>query len=79
LSVHAEVQSPDGEVGQGVLTVGGKCLALAMEEVEAVVEGLGVDAGDFDDSAHGHLVDQQFENGLVLVMFPLPGGGLGVL
>jgi hypothetical protein len=49
------------------------------EEVESVVEGLGVDVRDFDDAAHGHLVDQQFENGRVLVMFPLPCCGLGVL
>ena len=59
--------------------MGGKGLALMMEEVESVVEGLGVDVRDFDDAAHGHLVDQQFENGLVLVMFPLPSGGLDVL
>ena len=77
--VHAEVEPADDEISHGALAVGGKCLALAMEKVAAAIEGVGVDARDFDDAADGHLVDQQFENGLVLAMFPLPSGGPGVV
>ena len=79
LSVNAKVQSADGEVGQSTLTVSSKTLALTMKEVETVIEGFGVNVHDFDDAAHGHLVDQQFKNGFVLVMFPLPCRGLSVL
>jgi hypothetical protein len=43
LPIHTEIESADGEVSQGVLAVGGKYLALTMEKVEAVVEGMGVD------------------------------------
>ena len=50
-----------------------------MEEIEAIVEGVGIDARDFYDAADGHLVDQQFEYRLILVRFPLPGSGLEVL
>ena len=38
-----------------------------MEEIEAIVEGVGIDARDFYDAADGHLVDQQFEYRLILV------------
>ena len=50
-----------------------------MEEIEAIVEGVGIDARDFYDAADGHLVDQQFEYRLILVRFPLPGDSLEVL
>jgi hypothetical protein len=58
--------------------VGSKCLTLAMEEGQAMIEGLGCDVGDFDNASYWHLVDQQFENGFVLMMIPLPSGGLSV-
>src|SRR5271157_3952783 len=50
-----------------------------MEETEAVIEGVGIDVGDFYDVADGHLVDQQFEYRLILMRFSLPGSGLEVL
>ena len=43
-----------------------------------MIEGLGSDVGDFDNASHWHLVDQQFENDFVLMMIPLPSGGLSV-
>ena len=55
---HAKIQSLDGEVSQGTLTVGSKTLALSMEEVETVIAGFGVNVRDFDDAAKRHLVDQ---------------------
>ena len=54
-------------------------MALPMEKIEAVVEGIGVDISDFNDAADRHLVHQQLENVFVFVMFPLPSGGLDVL
>ena len=50
-----------------------------MEEIEAIVEGVGIDVRDFYDAADGHLVDQQFEDRLILVRLPLPGDSLEVL
>ena len=50
-----------------------------MKEIEAVIEGVGIDVRDFDDAADGHLVDQQFEDRLILVRLPLPGDSLEVL
>ena len=43
-----------------------------------MIEGLGCDVGDFDNTSYWHLVDQQFENDFVLMMIPLPSGGLSV-
>ena len=43
-----------------------------------MIEGLGCDVGDFDNASYWHLVDQQFENGFVLMMIPLPSGSLSV-
>ncbi len=58
--------------------MGSKCLALTMKKGQAMIEGLGGDISDFDNASHWHLVDQQFENGFVLMMIPLPSSGLSV-
>ena len=50
-----------------------------MEEVEAAVKGVVANVCDFNDAADGHLVNQQFEYGLVLVRLSLPGCGLEIL
>ena len=49
-----------------------------MDEGEAMIEGVGVNIGDFDDATDRHLVDQQFENSLVFVMFSLPSCSLDI-
>ena len=49
-----------------------------MDEVEAMIEGVGINIGDLNDAADRHLVDQQFENSLVLVVFALSSCGLNI-
>src|SRR5208282_4384993 len=61
------------------LAAGGEGLALPIEEIEAIVKGLGTDVRDFYDAADRHFVDQQFEYRLILVRLPLPGDRLEVL
>jgi hypothetical protein len=43
-----------------------------------MIEGLGNDVGGFDNASHRHLVDQQFENGFVLMVVPLLSGDLNI-
>ena len=50
-----------------------------MKEIEPLIEGLGVNVRNFNDAAHGHLVDKQFENGFIFMMLPLPSCGFNVL
>ena len=56
-----------------------KTWALTMKEIESLIESFGVNVRNFNDAAHGHVVDKQFENGFVLMMFPLPSCGLRIL
>jgi len=58
--------------------MGSKRLALTMKKGQTMIEGLRGDISDFDNASHRHLVDQQFENGFVLMMIPLPSNGLSV-
>ncbi len=69
----------DCKVGQGALPMGSKYLTLAMEEGQAMIEGLGRDVGDLDNASYLYLVDQQLENGFVLMVITLPSGRLRVL
>ena len=50
-----------------------------MQKIEAIVKGAGMDVRDFYNAADRHLVDQQFEDRLILVRLPLTGDRLEVL
>jgi hypothetical protein len=57
LTIHAEVETANSEVSQRTLAMSSKCLTLAMQEIEAMVKGIGVDTCNFDDAANRHFVD----------------------
>lgn len=78
LPVHAQIQAADGHGGELGLACPEELLALAMNEVDLAVEGIGADLGYLADAAKRHLVHQQLEDQLVLVALALPQrAGLG--
>ena len=71
LPVHAQIQAADGHAGEFGLACGEELLALAVDEIDLAVEGLGADFSDLADATQRHFVYQQGEDQFVLVAFAL--------